>query len=322
MGLAAAVVGASVIGAGASLAAGSMQAGAAKKSANTQLQMYNQTRADLLPYMNAGTGTLPQIQNLLGNGPGGMAGALAALQNYPGYQWAFGQGQQAVDRSGAARGMLLSGGQLKDLTSYGQGMADQLMNQYFGQLMGVATMGENAAAMTGQQGTAAANAAGASQIAAGNANAAGLMGATNAIFGPQGAFNSAAQAYQLGLFGSPGSGAFSPIPDAGLSTVGMGDLSLAGGVTGASGYGYVLSDRRAKADVEKIGRLDSGLPVYKFRYKGSRLPQIGVMAQDVERVSPSAVREDRSGLKRVDMAKVAALPRRGSRLLPVAKEAA
>lgn len=52
-----------------------------------------------------------------------------------------------------------------------------------------------------------------------------------------------------------------------------------------------LSDRRAKTDVHKVGKLDSGLPVYTFKYRGADDTQMGVMAQDVEREIPSAVHE-------------------------------
>ncbi len=46
---------------------------------------------------------------------------------------------------------------------------------------------------------------------------------------------------------------------------------------------------RAKEDIEKVGELDSGLNVYRYRYKGSHVPQIGVLAQEVEKEFPHAV---------------------------------
>lgn len=74
----------------------------------------------------------------------------------------------------------------------------------------------------------------------------------------------------------------------------------------AAGFGlaFALSDRRTKKDITKIGKLDNGLPVYTFRYKHdpSEL-RMSVMAQDVEKVKPEAVKEI-SGLKIVDMEKV------------------
>lgn len=49
------------------------------------------------------------------------------------------------------------------------------------------------------------------------------------------------------------------------------------------------SDRRLKEDVKKIGKTDDGLPIYRYRYKGSARPVIGLMAQDVLKVKPEAV---------------------------------
>jgi hypothetical protein len=48
-------------------------------------------------------------------------------------------------------------------------------------------------------------------------------------------------------------------------------------------------------------RLGSGLELYRFRYKGSdHTLYVGVMAQDVLKVKPSAVSYDRDGYLRVD----------------------
>ena len=50
-----------------------------------------------------------------------------------------------------------------------------------------------------------------------------------------------------------------------------------------------LSDRRAKTDTKRVGRLDNGLPVHSFRYKGSKIQQIGLMADEVKELHPNAV---------------------------------
>jgi hypothetical protein len=47
------------------------------------------------------------------------------IQQTPGYQFAVDQGNQAINRSAAAKGMLNSGGVLAELAKYGQGMASQ-----------------------------------------------------------------------------------------------------------------------------------------------------------------------------------------------------
>jgi hypothetical protein len=56
-------------------------------------------------------------------------------------------------------------------------------------------------------------------------------------------------------------------------------------------YSLMPSDRNLKNDIEPVGILFNGLTAYKYRYRGdaSDRTHIGVMAQDVEKVNPSAV---------------------------------
>lgn len=257
-----AVVGAGVAGAAGSVMAGQAQAGASKKATAAEMAMYQQTRSDLQPYMQGGNQAFSQLQALMGMGPGGSAGQLSALRNTPGYQFALEQGQEGLDRSSSARGMMLSGGQLKDSMQYNQGMADNLFNNTFNQYSSMSQLGEDAAAKTGNAGTAAANAAGNNAIAAGQAQAGAIGGVANSIGSTLGTLN------------------------------GMG----------------ALSDRRAKENIVRIGRLDSGLPVYSYNLKGSDLPTIGVMADEVRTVAPHAVRRAPDGYDRVDYGKVSRLP--------------
>jgi hypothetical protein len=63
--------------------------------------------------------------------------------------------------------------------------------------------------------------------------------------------------------------------------------------------GMVMSDVRLKDNIERIGTHDTGIGIYKYTYKGSDEPQIGVLAQELEQVKPEAVSEI-SGFKAVD----------------------
>lgn len=63
----------------------------------------------------------------------------------------------------------------------------------------------------------------------------------------------------------------------------------------------LLSDERAKEDIEHIGRMNDGQNIYRYRYKGSPEWHIGPIAQEVERAHPDAVNEGVAGLKFVDM---------------------
>lgn len=292
--VAAAVIGGGVLSAGASMfgssSAANAQEDAANKAAQTQLQMYNQTRSDLLPYMDQGRNAFTALGNLMGmGGPGASANMLAGLRNYPGYQWALEQGNQGLDRTAAAKGLLLSGGQLKDAMGYNQGMADQLFGTYYNQMAGMAQLGENAAAQTGNAGTAAAQAAGSGYMAAGNAAAGGAMGMANAA---QGLIGNSLQAYQM--LSGPSSSSF------------LDPVSVTPDINGM--YAASYSDRRLKENIRRVGKLDSGFPVYSFNYKGSKLPTLGVMAQDVEKRAPHLVTRDSRGYRKVNYWGLSKLP--------------
>lgn len=67
----------------------------------------------------------------------------------------------------------------------------------------------------------------------------------------------------------------------------------------------MFSDRRVKEDIEPVGKLDSGLTVYRYRYKGDSRFQIGVMADEVREKFPKAVLRGPDGFDRVDYRQVA-----------------
>jgi Chaperone of endosialidase len=65
---------------------------------------------------------------------------------------------------------------------------------------------------------------------------------------------------------------------------------IAGGL-GSLLTAYAKSDRRLKEDIEPVGTLFDGTPVYGYRYIGAPAYHIGLMAQDVEKTNPGAVVE-------------------------------
>ena len=80
---------------------------------------------------------------------------------------------------------------------------------------------------------------------------------------------------------------------------GGGDRGGGGGRGG--GVGRTALRHPLKEEIVALGRLDNGLELYRFRYKGSdRTVYVGVMAQDVQKIEPNAVRRDRDGYLRVD----------------------
>ncbi len=64
--------------------------------------------------------------------------------------------------------------------------------------------------------------------------------------------------------------------------------------------GWGMSDRRVKEDIKKVGELDDGTNLYRFKYKGGGLMNLGVMAQEVEKDYPDLVAETSDGVKAVN----------------------
>lgn len=78
-----------------------------------------------------------------------------------------------------------------------------------------------------------------------------------------------------------------------------------GGFIGTLGAGIAMSDRRAKKDIVKIGKLPSGLNVYSFKYVWSDETFEGVMADEVAELLPEALGPVIAGYQTVNYDKVA-----------------
>jgi hypothetical protein len=59
------------------------------------------------------------------------------------------------------------------------------------------------------------------------------------------------------------------------------------------------SDIRLKHDITLLGHLNNGLGFYRFVYNGGERAYVGVMAQEVQRNTPTAVGRDRHGYLKV-----------------------
>lgn len=68
------------------------------------------------------------------------------------------------------------------------------------------------------------------------------------------------------------------------------------GLMGMLGFGLqaaplLFSDRRLKEDIKRVGETDEGLGIFTYKYKGHPTTHMGVMAQDVQKVKPDAVKK-------------------------------
>ena len=74
--------------------------------------------------------------------------------------------------------------------------------------------------------------------------------------------------------------------------------NLFGGLLGL-GSNLLLSDERTKENIKQVGKTNDGQKIYAFRYKSGGPIQMGLMAQEVEKKKPEAVKEV-GGVKMVD----------------------
>lgn len=77
---------------------------------------------------------------------------------------------------------------------------------------------------------------------------------------------------------------------------------LMGGLFGLGAAGvYKFSDRRLKTDIIEVGKAHNGLAIYFYRIDGR--PELGVMADEVEKMNPTAVVTMSNGYKAVNYAR-------------------
>lgn len=196
MPLAAAVVGAGALGAGATMfgasKAASAQTKAAAIAAAQQKAMYDQTRADLGPYREYGGNAMQALQDTQGYWGSPIVMDQAAVEQTPGYQFTLKQGLKAVQNAASARGLGVSGAALRGAADYTTGLANKTyMDQFnleninrgnvYNRLMGIGTLGQNAAAQTGAAGANAANNISQAYTNAGNAQAGSYMAQAGAF---------------------------------------------------------------------------------------------------------------------------------------------
>jgi hypothetical protein len=222
------------------------------------------------PWTASGTQANTMYGNALGlNGPKGNQAATQAFQANPGYQFATQQGIQALDRSAAGAGMFGSGNAAMALNDYGQGMANQQYGNWLSNLNGMNSQGLLAAGGQQQRQSTLGGYNMQAGLAAGSADMQAGLNASNVIM--QGQLADAAANAQGGsnLFGALGS-------------------ALSGGLS-------LLSDRRDKTDIKKLGKDEAtGIDLYAYRYKSDPkfYPKIvGPMAQDIEKARPDLVSE-------------------------------
>lgn len=79
-----------------------------------------------------------------------------------------------------------------------------------------------------------------------------------------------------------------------------GAAGLMGAPAGSVFGSMMLSDKRAKKDIKKVGKTNDGQPIFSYQYKAGGPTQMGLMAQNVVKKRPEAVKRMPGGMLAVD----------------------
>lgn len=178
------------VGAGTAYFGNRAQQNRARDAQAAQMAMYNQSRADLAPFMQSGQGAMRKLAMLYGIGPDGQPlpggafspEAIAEFERSPDYAFALQQGNKAIQNQyskiyGGVRG----GNQMRGIADYNQGLATQNFGNYRSALENLAKIGAGSAGQAGSIG--ASYAGGIAGSIMGQSAAPGIIGMGNAITG-------------------------------------------------------------------------------------------------------------------------------------------
>jgi hypothetical protein len=202
----------------ASRRAADAQVRSAEEASRIQREMFDRQVQLQEPFRQGGLAGQNRLLELLGIGGNASVGdygrdardfSMNDFEVDPGYGFRLAEGNKALERSAAARGMVMSGSMLKGAQRFGQDMAsNEYQNAYnrfqtnrssrLNPLMGLAGAGQNAtnvlSGAAGQLGTQL----GENAMGAGNARASGYIGSANAYTNAVNQMNNmAAQAFGM-----------------------------------------------------------------------------------------------------------------------------
>ncbi|WP_179996630.1 hypothetical protein [Acinetobacter sp. YH16051] len=155
------VVGASIVGGAmsskaqksAANTAANAQIDASEKSVEEQRRQFDAVQKLLKPYADAGLSGLTGQQNLLGiNGNAAQQAAINNINNSSEMQTYLQQGENAILQNASATGGLRGGNTQAALAQFRPQLLNQLINQRYQNYAGLTSLGQNAAAGTGNAG--------------------------------------------------------------------------------------------------------------------------------------------------------------------------
>lgn len=200
-------IAAAIVG-GSAIVGGVLQSNAAGRASDKQLQgtresnstqkaMYDQTREDNMPALDARNASLQRMRELLGiggdaasKGYGSLGGGInpGDVQNEAGYQFGLNQGLTAQSNQFGARGMRNSGAAIKAATRYGNDYATTKYDNAFNRIVA-----NRSAQLNPLQSLAGASQTGASTVANAGGNYANTVSGNQTALGNALGANSLAQ---------------------------------------------------------------------------------------------------------------------------------
>lgn len=278
--------------------AAQQQIGAATTGAQEAItQGLGASQAQLDPFRTGGQAAFQQQQALLGlGGPEAQAAARQQLFGSQEFLGAQDEGTRRLERQLSATGQLGSGARLSELTRLNANLRNQFLGQRLGQLGQLSGLGFGAA----QQGAGQQFQGGLSQADLGFRG--GLAGAETGLQG-----SGQQLQFQLGLMGAEQANEalraqqraaegqqrsqLGSLVGAGIGTAFGGPI---GGAIGGGLGGALFSDKRLKESIEFIGEFN-GHKWYEYNYIWDKVKRLGVMAQEVMKYNPEAVKRHESG---------------------------
>lgn len=252
--------------------AAAAQTAAGQANIAYQERLFDKQTALQEPWRAAGTAALKQIQET----PDFQFNADSFdMMKDPSYDFRMQEGVNALDRSAASRGRLLSGAQDRAVTRYGSDLASQeygnafnrsltTYQQNLGKQQSLAGVGQVATQQIQDVGNVLGQNVSQANTDIGNAYAQGQIQTANA--------NQAMGANLLGMAGSLG------------------------------GAAIIASDIRLKDNIIYIGK-EKGHNIYSWDWKygeQEHFPTMGVLAQEVEKYAPEAIVTMENGYKAVN----------------------
>ena len=129
------------------------QVQAAQLGVDEQRYQFDEMKAMLSPYADAGGSALISQMNLLGtNGQEAQQAAVSGIENGAQFQSMAQQGENAILQNASATGGLRGGNTQAALGQFRPAMLNDLINQQYQRLGGMTSMGQNAAAGVGNAG--------------------------------------------------------------------------------------------------------------------------------------------------------------------------